>query len=278
MAKRKIINIDQDKCTGCGLCVPDCPEGAIQIIDNKARLVSDIFCDGLGACIGQCPEGAISVVEREAEAYDETMVMEKIIEAGPNTIKAHLKHLYEHSETGYLSQALDVLKDRGLEVPEYKQETKSGCFACPGSAQKDIKVEGRVSSEDHEVSSQLRGWPVQLHLASPGASQFKGCDLLLAADCTAYAFGNFHQQLLNGKSLLIACPKLDTGQDRYEQKLTALIDQAKINTLTVVRMEVPCCGGLRQLVLSAMQQAQRKVPLKEIIISIDGKLLKEEWI
>lgn len=274
MAKRKIIKIDVEKCTGCGDCIPNCPEGAIQLIDGKARLISDLFCDGLGACIGSCPVDAITIEEREAESYDERKVMENIVKHGANTIKAHLKHLKDHGEDKYLKQALDVLKEKGIKVPkgflqdEYAQKAHQGCPGMRVFDFSDVKAE---SGAVNDQPSALRQWPVQLHLVSPLAPYFQGKDVLLSADCVAYALGNFHSQYLKGKSLAIACPKLDTNKEIYVEKLTALIDEAKINTLTVMIMEVPCCGGLLILAKEAAAQAKRKIPLKVIVVGIKGE-------
>ncbi len=279
--KRQIINIDEEKCTGCGLCIPGCPEGAIQMIDGKARLVSDLFCDGLGACLGHCPEGAITIEEREAEPYNEARVMENIIKAGSNTIKAHLKHLKDHNETDYYNQAVNILKEKGIAVPE-DNEIPVHHTGCPGSKALEFNKTEVISDANQEAdghrSSQLRHWPVQMHLISPNAPQYRNADVLLAADCVAFSVGDFHKDYLKGKSLAIACPKLDSGTDVYLEKLVAMIDHAEINTLTVMIMQVPCCRGLIMLAQQAVEQAQRKVPIKGIVVSVEGELLREEWL
>lgn len=277
--KRKIIKIDEEKCDGCGLCIPECPEGALQVIDGKARLVSDIFCDGLGACIKDCPKGAISTEEREAEPYDERKVMENIIPKGINTIKAHLKHLSDHQEEEFLREAKEVLKEKGIEVEE-EGPSPLRC-GCPGTMSTEIK-DRQVIQEDTSpcVSSPsfLKHWPVQLHLISPDASFFKGQDVLLAADCTAFACGDFHKRFLQGKSVAVACPKLDSDKDVYIKKITELADRAKINTLTVVIMEVPCCKGFLSIAQQGLKEAKRKVPLKLIVLGINGEVLSEDWM
>ena len=260
MAKRKIVKIDEEKCNGCGLCIPNCPEGAIQIIDDKARLVSDIFCDGLGACLGHCPQGAITTEEREAEPYDEKKTMENIVKFGENTIIAHLKHLKDHGETGYLNEALEYLNEKDIDV-DWKKETECGCnhkphHACPGAEMRDFSDEkNEISDEKGSRSSQLKQWPVQLHLIPPNAPFFKNKDVLLVADCVGYSIADFHKDFLKGRSLSIACPKLDSNQDIYLEKLLNLIDQAKINSLTVMTMEVPCCNGLLGLAKKAAENA-----------------------
>jgi len=277
MIQRDIIKINEDKCNGCGLCVPNCPEGALQIIDGKARLVSDLFCDGLGACIGNCPEGAIYVEKREAEEYDERKVMENIIKQGKNTIKAHLEHLENHGADKYLKEAKDFLKERGIDIPEKKESTKTRSF-CPGSKIMDFSREEKNQNEGGKRTSELKQWPIQLHLVSPNAPYFVGKDVLLAADCTAFSIGDFHKDFLKGKTLIIACPKLDSNIDVYVEKLRKMIDEARINTLTVLVMEVPCCSSLLQIAKKALNSASRKIPIKLIVIGLNGEVLTEEWI
>lgn len=274
--KRKIIEINEERCNGCGLCIPNCPEGALQIIDGKARLISDLFCDGLGACIGYCPKSAIKVVEREAEPYSEKKVMKNIIKAGKNTIIAHLEHLKEHGETKYLNEALEVLKMKKINVnfsPKRAEETSCGC---PGSAMREIKAEKKTNSEKNsknnfKADSELRQWPVQLNLLPPHASFFKNSDLLIAADCVAFANPNFHSEMLKGKSVCIGCPKLD-DTERYQEKIQEIIEQNNLKSLTVAIMEVPCCAGLYYITEQALKDSKKKVPLKKIIIGIDGKI------
>lgn len=279
MVRRKVIKIDESKCNGCGLCLPNCPEGALQIIDGKARLISDLFCDGLGACIGHCPLGAITIEEREAEPYNESKTMEKIVKGGPKVIAAHLEHLRDHGETEYLNQALQFLKERGIEVPMAKVKNVHPA-GCPGASIMDFSKEKEDKKE--EVSSrrpsELRQWPIQMHLISPTAPYFQKKDVVLAADCVAYALGDFHGDYLRGKSLAIACPKLDEGQEIYIEKIAALIDEAKINTLTVMIMEVPCCRGLLHLAQEGMAKASRKIPIKLAVVGIKGEVLEEEWV
>jgi ferredoxin len=282
--KRQVIKINEELCTGCGACIPNCPEGAIQIIDGKARLISDLFCDGLGACIGSCPVGAITIETREAEPYDEKKVMENIVKQGTNTIRAHLEHLKAHNQMEYLKQAVEFLKDKGIPNPLESKESSetqgsSHSFSgCPGSRSMNFTKQKReVSHEGGDVPSELTHWPIQLHLISPLAEQYRKRDVVLSADCVAYAFGNFHQKYLKNNALAIACPKLDSEQEIYEEKIKALIDEAQINTLTVVTMEVPCCRGLLHLALSAAEKAKRKVPVKHVVIGISGEILSEEW-
>lgn len=279
--EREIITINEEKCTGCGLCVPNCPEGAIQIIDGKARLISDLFCDGLGACIGHCPEGAISIEKRKAQPYDEEKVMANIVKQGSNTIMAHLHHLKEHGQNKFYQQAVNYLKKNNIQIPKESMDSlhthKTGCLGSH-SIQFSQESESESPTSKFKQYSQLTHWPIQLHLISPNASQFQNADLILAADCTAFSTGDFHNSFLKGKALIIACPKLDEAQDIYLAKLKGLIDQAKINTLTVIIMEVPCCSGLLRLAQNALAQSSRKIPIKSIVLSIRGEKLKEDWL
>lgn len=278
--KRNIITIDEQKCTGCGLCIPNCPEGAIQLIDGKARMVSDLMCDGLGACLGHCPEGAITIIEREAEAYDEEKVMENIVKQGEGTIRAHLKHLKDHNQIEYYTIATEFLKKKGIAVSietTTEHHAHHGGGGCPGAQARTMKAGAPVASVG-DVPSHLSHWPVQMHLLSPNSPHFKGADMVIAADCTAFSFGNFHEKFLKGKKVGIACPKLDDGTDIYTDKIRALIEVAEINTLTVVVMEVPCCRGLLSIALKARDSASRMVPVKCVTIGIEGGVIEEKWV
>ncbi|MDP2865787.1 MAG: 4Fe-4S ferredoxin, partial [Elusimicrobiota bacterium] len=234
---------------------------------------------------------AIKIEERQAEPYDEVKVMEGMVEHGPNTIKAHLKHLKDHAQKTFLKQAFDYLKQHNIPNPleeekdmskdkehKHKHGGHEPC-GCPGGQTLDLR-DGCGCEEqagDPAAKSQLRQWPVQLHLASPMAPYFQKADVVVAADCTAFAYGNFHNDFMKGKAIVIACPKLDDGQEIYLEKLRALIEDAKINTLTVVTMEVPCCGGLLAMVKQAAAAAGRKVPIKSVVIGIQGGIKSEDW-
>ncbi|MBA7515348.1 hypothetical protein ES705_07387 [subsurface metagenome] len=288
---REIVSIDEELCNGCSDCVPACHEGALQIIDGKARLVSDLMCDGLGACLGHCPQGAITIEKREAEPYNETKVMEIMTEKGENTVTAHLKHLKEHNETHFLKEAVMYLKKNkseiNFDVDQVIKKVHSGdthekhheTGGCPGSRtiSFDTNKSNIRSQEMVSGQSELRQWPVQMHLINPNAEYFQNADVVLAADCVAFSLGSFHNQYLKGKRLAIACPKLDHGQDIYIEKITSLIDDAKINTLNVMIMQVPCCGGLLQMTRIAIEKASRKVPVKLTIVGIEGNILSEDW-
>jgi len=277
--ERQIIRIDEDKCDGCGQCAQGCPEGALQMIDGKARLVSEITCDGLGACTGECPQGAITLETREAAPYDERRTLDNIVPMGVNTLRAHLKHLHDHAQTTYLNQALAYLEELGVAVPEFRAQAHH--HGCPGSAPRTLAPRPAAvpaGAPAEGLASQLGQWPVQLHLIAPMNPVFQGADLLLAADCAPVALPDFNQKYLPGKKLAIACPKLDGNQEVYLDKLTALIDEAQVNTITVMIMEVPCCGGLLRMAQMAAQRARRKVPIKAVVVGIDGALRKEAWV
>ncbi|PKP05863.1 MAG: 4Fe-4S ferredoxin [Bacteroidetes bacterium HGW-Bacteroidetes-5] len=299
--KRTVIKIDEQLCNGCGNCVEGCHEGALQLINGKAVMISELYCDGLGACIGECPVGAIELIEKETEPYNESAVMERISPKGEKVILAHLKHLKDHSEIEWYNEgvewcskngiALDLSKIAG-EVKKSEIEPKLAC-GCPGSMEQDFRAAkpsaGNVTpvlrstqSQDSEGisygKSELQQWPVQLHLLNPMAGFLKGSDLLLASDCSSFSHGSFHNTFLKNKSLAIACPKLDSNTQSYIDKLTLMIDESKLNTITVLMMEVPCCGGLIQMAKLARDRAKRNIPLKAMVMSLRGEILSEEWV
>jgi ferredoxin len=263
--KRKIITIAHELCDGCGQCLPNCPEGALQLIDGKARLVSDLFCDGLGACIGTCPLGAIHVEERDAEPYDEQKVMANIVPQGDNVIRAHLAHLATHNEQGLLEEARRYLQGQGIALPS--EPEPAGC--CPGPAQAPEKPGARQASE-------LQTWPLQLQLLNPPASFFDNADLLIAADCVPFSYASFHGDFIKGKVPVIFCPKLDRTIDQYLEKLTAIFQGHAIRSLHVVHMEVPCCSGTVALTRQALAAAGKTIPFYEYTISLQGKLLAKK--
>lgn len=293
--KRDIVKIDEDLCDGCGLCVPNCHEGALQIIDNKARLISDLMCDGLGACLGHCPQGAITIEQREAEAYNETAVMAEMVSKGKNVVVAHLKHLLDHDEMGFLEEGEKYLKDNKdsldfdldsvlteVHKKDLVMEKHGGHSACGCPSATEMSF-GPKSNEApvfnaNELKSELRQWPIQMHLINPNAPYYRNADVVITADCVAFALGNYHQKYLKGKSVAIACPKLDSNMDIYVDKLIRMVDEAQVNTFTVMIMEVPCCGGLIQMVKTAVAQAERTVPIKLITVGIQGDILGEQWV
>jgi len=300
--KRKIITIDETKCTGCGQCIPDCPEGALQLIDGKARLVSDLFCDGLGACIGTCPEGAISVIEREAAPYDEKAVMATIVKQGPPVIKAHLEHLAGHGQIPLYDQAVEYLIEKGIPIPGHAVPDRKSTtppqahppagrmgeggvchpsphgahpFAgCPGSAARSIpRTGGPRQPVGGATDSELRQWPVQLSLLNPSAPYFENADLLIAADCVPFAYAGFHQEFLRGRIVIIFCPKLDPDIEGYIEKLSEIFRLHAIRSITVVHMEVPCCSGVRYIVEKALEKAGKKIPVDDKTITIEGSVV-----
>lgn len=243
---RKIIQIDEEKCNGCGACAAACHEGAIGMVDGKAKLLRDDYCDGLGNCLPSCPTGAISFIEREAAAYDEAAV------------KA-------------------AMAARGLSEPT-DGEKHLAC-GCPGTNVKQIErkqqgnAQAKVPAEDADCSSKLSQWPVQIKLVPVNASYFNGAKLLIAADCTAYAYGNFHNRFIKNHITLVGCPKLDDVD--YSEKLAAIIRENDVKSVTVVRMEVPCCGGLEQAAKAALMASGKFIPWQVVVISTDGEIIEE---
>lgn len=276
---RKIVNINEELCDGCGLCVPECHEGALQIIDGKARLISDLFCDGLGACLGHCPQGAITIDVREAEPYNETKVMDYIVKGGPNVIKAHLEHLIDHNELKYFQEAVEYLKINGIVNPSteiiIRTEQKHSSCGCLGSKEMSFGVKEKETEESGKRKSYLTQWPVQFHLVSPYANYYQNSDLLLTADCVPFSYPDYHKDFLKDKSLAVACPKLDSNQQVYQDKLLAMIKEANLQSITVLIMQVPCCGGLYSLAQQAIQKSGKNIPLRVIVVGINGEILKE---
>jgi len=301
--KRTIIKIDENLCNGCGNCVTGCHECALQLIDGKAVMVSELYCDGLGTCIGDCPVNAIVLEEREAEPYSESAVMERISGKGEVVILAHLKHLKEHGEKKLVQEGVAWLKEHGIDFDlallHQKETLACGCSgshektwgesgapvyeACQvpvGAAPKGPMPSARpvFTPAPTEQASELRQFPVQLHLLNPEAPYFQGAHVLLAADCTAFAVGNFHSKFLKGKKLAIACPKLDSNIDHYLEKLESMIDDSQIDLLTIMIMEVPCCSGLVGIAKTARDRAKRHIPIKVVVVSVQGEVKKEEWM
>jgi len=279
MAQRDIITIDEEKCTGCGNCIPGCPEGALQIIDGKARLISDLFCDGLGACIGECPEDAISVIKREAEPYDEAKVMENIVKQGPNVIEAHLKHLKDHGESGFLKQAADYLKEKGIKNPVQEKASDKLPCGCPGSSVRDMREEKRTDDRGPGArqKSELRQWPVQIHLVPQNAPYFNGAHLLITADCVPFAYGNFHRDFVKDKILLVGCPKLDDA-GFYRDKITGILKDNDIKSITILHMEVPCCFGMVRPVRDALAASGKNIPVDDITVKVSGDIQEKEKV
>jgi NAD-dependent dihydropyrimidine dehydrogenase PreA subunit len=274
MARRLIVKIDEELCNGCGQCVPACAEGALRIIGGKARLVSDALCDGLGACLGDCPEGAITLEDRGAEAFSEKAVAtnEATNEAGkaPAALGCPGSGVISLPMSG---AGVAAMSPGGTAAGgPVRSVSPPPAPGAAGSAIRGAAPDGKASSGP-PLASALRHWPVQLHLLPPQAPFLRGAHLLLAADCTAFAVGDFHARYLEGRALAIACPKLDHGREDYLQKLVAMIDGAGIMSLTVLVMQVPCCGGLMALAREALTRATRQVELRTVVVDLQGRAI-----
>lgn len=258
MAIRKVVHIDEEKCNGCGLCIPNCVEGALKIIDGKAKLVSDVYCDGLGACLGHCPQDAISIIEREADEFDEAEVHKYIASKKEEHLgsKGHVSH-------------------QGCPGSAIRQFNNGGRHGCPGSAAKQFN--GNDDSDDVKVSSKLRQWPVQLALVPPNAPYLKGADLLITADCAPFAYGNYHNDFLKGRAVVVGCPKLD-DVEYYVERLRDIIIENDLESITVLRMQVPCCGGISYAARTARDNSEINIPIKVVTIGIEGDIINKEWI
>jgi NAD-dependent dihydropyrimidine dehydrogenase PreA subunit len=271
---RNIITIDEKLCDGCGDCVNSCVEGALQIIEGKAKLISELYCDGLGACVGDCHTGAIKVIEKDCEAYDEVRTLQNIIPQGVKVVMAHLQHLYRHGQNEYLKSAIAYLEPLGYSIPnelfEAKPVNQTRKISLP--VLENTEPQCGCSSEE-QLESKLDNWPIQLHLINPASGVFDGADVLFAADCVPFAYPDFHNTFMKDKPLMIACPKLDSNKEAYLNKLVMLLTEREIRSITVVIMEVPCCGGLLQIVKKAMEYAGSEIPLKFFVIGIEGKIV-----
>jgi len=268
--KRKIIMIDENKCNGCGSCVNGCPEGALKMVDGKAKLSNEFYCDGLGACIGTCPVGAITIEEREAPKYDEIGVVSNIAKQGEEAVNAHLLHLKEHGEVEYLRQAKEWLDKNGIKY-DLPSASNVACN-CPGMKMMDFTQEKSSHEGTGKQAPQLRQWPVQMHLVSPAAPYFKNADLLIAADCVPFAYPNFHSDLLKGKALIILCPKLDDSHEAYVEKLSEIIKENNIRSVTVAIMEVPCCYGTVMIAEEAIKRSGKDLKINKITVTIKGDI------
>lgn len=270
--KRKIIKIDEEKCNGCGLCITHCDEKALELNGGKARLIDEGMCDGLGLCLDECPEGALSLEEREAEPFSGGKLWEELLQKETIIMEDYLRKMSESGDTEFhreYGNFLKLMKD-DPNGPVYP-DLQAPFFG------KMNQGAATIPTEDNQ-QSELTHWPIQLHLVNPVADVFTGKDVILAADCVAYMLADFHNMFLKGKKLVIACSRLDRDAELYTEELRLMVDEARINTLTTVIMESPCCNGLLRIAQEALQKAARKVPLKAIVVSIQGKVLSEEWV
>lgn len=279
---RKIIHIDEDKCDGCGECIPACHEGALSIIDGKCRLISDLFCDGLGACLGDCTKGALRVIEAEADEYDEVLVIQSMLDKPPAVMKAHLTHLLDHGANEFFERATEYLDSIGISVNVSKTQKPISesvvSEGCPGSKMQELKQYKPVQNAADVNVSMLGHWPIQLHLVSPYSPFLKDKELVILSTCSPVAYANTHSEYLNGKAVVLACPKLDYT-DPYPKKIEEIFNFANVKKATVVRMEVPCCGGLSAMALKAAAASVNKnLVLHEHVISTDGKKMSEKII
>ncbi len=261
--KRNIIHIDEEKCDGCGLCITACHEGALQIVDGKARLVKDSYCDGLGNCLGECPQGAITIEERDAAPFDE---------------KAVAARMAAQNSADPAPAAPPAGGCPGMRLLDFTADANAAPSpghggGCPGSAAQSFTGQGAPDNTSADVPSQLRQWPVQLALVPPSAPYWENADLLVAADCVAHAYGNFHNELLKDRRLVIACPKLDNIQP-YIEKMTAILQLNAIRSVTVARMDVPCCGGIVNIVEEALEAAGKAIPFEIITVGIRGDVVE----
>jgi Pyruvate/2-oxoacid:ferredoxin oxidoreductase delta subunit len=256
---RKIVKIDEEKCTGCGACVPGCAEGALQIIDGKAKLVSEIYCDGLGACLGECPEDAISIEDREADQFDEEAV-------------EHHLHQQQHPHDEHQHDTL-ACGCPSSSVQQFDKQEESLPCGCPSTTITEFDKCGLSGAVEPaaRAESALSHWPVQLTLVPPNAPFLQGANLLLAAHCVPFSYPNFHQDLLKDHALLIACPKLDDFE-AHLTKLTNVFRSSDIKSVTVARMEVPCCSGLVHMAQEAIRLSGKKIPFAEVVVGVRGEI------
>lgn len=288
MAVRTVVQIDEDLCDGCGLCVPGCAEGALQIVDGKAKLVSDVYCDGLGACLGDCPLGAITMVERDADEFDAGAVNQHLKTIGRDPLPEDHDHGHEH---GHAHSQIDAAAGEddtlacgcpGTMVQSFTEQPAPAkplapvMGGCPGSAARSFTDAPTAPAADSAgpVASRITNWPVQLMLVPPKAPYLDGARLLLAADCAPFAYGDFHRKFMEGRTTIIGCPKLD-NMDIYIQKLTAIFAQNDIQSVEVAYMEVPCCGGLVHLVRQALEASGKAIPATMYKIGIRGDYVEE---
>jgi len=272
---REIIKIDEDLCDGCGQCILSCAEGALQIIDGKARLVSETLCDGFGNCVGTCPQDAIKIIKREADDFDEEAVQEHL-----KTFKPEIPAAATASKPAGSSGTIATIP-MALHGPSTAPHPHAHSGGCPGSAMRMFEASPETAEDESDTTGEIRStlvqWPVQLMLVPPTAPFLRGKELLLAADCCPFAYADFHRKYLKGKSLLVGCPKLD-DLDHYRQKLEEVFRHSGCTGVTVMIMEVPCCGGLNLIARQALQASGVDIPFKEVVIGVRGDVLREREV
>ncbi len=284
--KRQIIKIDEDKCIGCGLCASACAEGAIQMVDGKARLISEVFCDGLGACLGECPVDAITIEQREAAPYSERETIEQLLPQGIKVVTLHLEHLKNHGQMKWHDEGVAVLKEKGIAIPGVtetsdtshnptttgennmtsKNESKE--CGCPHATQQALSQ----AASAKPTGQSLTNWPIQLQLLNPNSEVFDNADLVVAADCTAFSLPDFYKRFTKNKVLIIFCPKLDHANEHYVEKLAMIFSQHEIRSITLLRMQVPCCGGTAMIVGQALKRAGKEIDIVEYTVNFDGTM------
>jgi NAD-dependent dihydropyrimidine dehydrogenase PreA subunit len=282
--KRSIIHIHEELCNGCGVCIDACHEGAIELIDGKAKLISDIYCDGLGACLPNCPTGAIEIIEREAAEFDEEAVEKRMAEMSHRTDadEALARYVAGGQKPGSVQRPERAAHSHGHHHGHAHHN--HGMGGCPGSM--SARIERTAAQQETaaaaspvqqtaagKIPSELQQWPIQISLVNPAAPFFQNANLLVAADCTAFAYGDFHRDFIRNHVTVIGCPKLDDNA-YYAEKLTEILSANTIKSITVVRMVVPCCGGIVQSVKQAMLQSGNIVPYREVTVGLDGQLIQ----
>jgi NAD-dependent dihydropyrimidine dehydrogenase PreA subunit len=255
--KRKIIKIDEELCDGCGNCIPSCPEQALQIVETengkKARLVKELYCDGLGACLGTCPTGALAIIEDEVEPYDDEATIKRIKEKAPDMLETHMKHIQEHGHA------------------PHAHHKHTAAHACPSAKVMQWEKIEHKSEKTARADSELRQWPVQIHLVPAAAPYFKDADIVIVADCVPFSYANLHRDFIKSNAVAVGCPKFDDA-DAYIEKITNIIRQSQPKSITVVTMEVPCCSGLVNIVEQAIERSGADVPFKTVTVTIKGDI------
>lgn len=283
--KRQIIKIDENKCIGCGLCASACAEGAIQMVDGKARLISEVFCDGLGVCLGECPVDAITIEQREAAPYSERETIERLLPQGVRVVTLHLEHLKNHGQMKWHDEGVAVLREKGIAIPGVtdtpdspRTPTTTGETMSPPDESKECGCPHATQQALNQAAAPqpagqpLTNWPIQLQLINPNSDVFDKADLVIAADCTAFSLPDFYKRFTKNKVLVVFCPKLDRANEHYVEKLAMIFSQHDIRSITLLRMQVPCCGGTAMIVGQALRRAGKEIDVVEYTVHFDGTM------